>query len=481
MAEKHNLHRRAASRAQPLATPGEARTVNVRLLTTPGPGGAKSSLPSSASRSIPSFTEKHFTPRLMVVQIAFRRGRDRRPLVDPRRWPRHPRDDRRTRAEHLRIPIRAGARRVRHQVAAVFCARPSIAADLVRDVTRLRCASPRPSATGVCAAHAAPAGVLADDAVFAPVAGALDRVAERGRSEWADEEMRALTDPQTYHSDRGRLYLRVSGNARLNRRELGILNELASLRERVARERNIPLKYVLADDVLLGLVALRPKSVDELAQLRRLDAGARRNLGPAIVDAIRSVEALPEDDLPPRAQRPLGASATRSPALRALGHTLRRPAGTGDAARFARSAHRARTAGRATIHRAAGPDAVARLVPTRFSGSCTASRRSGRGYREANRGWSSTRRKRACGRHRDAPPNPVTTPAHRQLARATLRRRTLYHIFRLGALAERGCDLATLPFSLKVLLENLLRFEDERSVYRADIEALAAGTARGDR
>jgi len=32
----------------------------------------------------------------------------------------------------------------------------------------------------------------------------------------------------------------------MNRRELGILNELANLRDRYARERNIPLKYVLA-------------------------------------------------------------------------------------------------------------------------------------------------------------------------------------------------------------------------------------------
>ncbi len=59
-------------------------------------------------------------------------------------------------------------------------------------------------------------------------------------------------------------------------------------------------------------------------------------------------------------------------------------------------------------------------------------------------------------------------------ARATLRvgNRT-YTYFRLDALAERGFDLATLPFSLKVLLENLLRYEDGRSVLKGDVEALA--------
>ena len=47
-----------------------------------------------------------------------------------------------------------------------------------------------------------------------------------------------------------------------------------------------------------------------------------------------------------------------------------------------------------------------------------------------------------------------------------------FEIFRLDALAERF-EVARLPFSLKVLLENLLRTEDGRSVTREDIEALA--------
>src|SRR5690349_21751969 len=45
-------------------------------------------------------------------------------------------------------------------------------------------------------------------------------------------------------------------------------------------------------------------------------------------------------------------------------------------------------------------------------------------------------------------------------------------IFRLDALAARF-DIARLPFSLKVLLENLLRTEDGESVTRKDIETLA--------
>ena len=48
-----------------------------------------------------------------------------------------------------------------------------------------------------------------------------------------------------------------------------------------------------------------------------------------------------------------------------------------------------------------------------------------------------------------------------------------YQTYSLPAAAETLGDIARLPFSLKVLLENLLRHEDGKSVTREDIEAMA--------
>jgi aconitate hydratase len=48
-----------------------------------------------------------------------------------------------------------------------------------------------------------------------------------------------------------------------------------------------------------------------------------------------------------------------------------------------------------------------------------------------------------------------------------------YEIYSLGALTEKGFDVRRLPYSLRILLENLLRNENNRSVFAADIEALA--------
>ncbi|WP_459982069.1 aconitate hydratase [Nocardioides sp. AN3] len=50
---------------------------------------------------------------------------------------------------------------------------------------------------------------------------------------------------------------------------------------------------------------------------------------------------------------------------------------------------------------------------------------------------------------------------------------TSYEIFRLDAVSGEGLDVASLPYSLKVLLENLLRTEDGADITADDIKALA--------
>src|SRR3954451_14508624 len=57
---------------------------------------------------------------------------------------------------------------------------------------------------------------------------------------------------------------------------------------------------------------------------------------------------------------------------------------------------------------------------------------------------------------------------------------TSYEIFRLDKVAGDGLDVASLPFSLKVLLENLLRTEDGADITADDIKALAGWDADAD-
>ena len=57
---------------------------------------------------------------------------------------------------------------------------------------------------------------------------------------------------------------------------------------------------------------------------------------------------------------------------------------------------------------------------------------------------------------------------------------TEYQVYRLDAVTGEGLDVASLPYSLKVLLENLLRTEDGANITSEDILALAGWDADAD-
>jgi ribonuclease D len=275
-------------------------------------------------------TERTYSPRLMVVQLAFDDGAV---IVDPLALP-----DLRPLIEAL-----SKARVVGHalssdlkifadrfdlvpptvfdtQVAAAFLGygMQISLADLVRDLEQLRLAkSQTVSDWSTRPFTPKQQEYLVDDvAHLLPMSAKLtERLERTGRLEWAREECAALGDIERYRSDERRAYLRMPGAMRMSRRELAVLNEVVKLRDEQARNRDLPPKYIIPDDVVAGLATLRPKRPEDLDQLRRLDAGARKSLGRAIVEAVARAEALPENELPERPQRPLGQSRDTLAAL----------------------------------------------------------------------------------------------------------------------------------------------------------------------
>jgi ribonuclease D len=268
-------------------------------------------------------TERSYSPRLMVVQLAFDDGAvivdplavpDLRPLIDAL-------SDTIVAGHALSSDLKIFAERFDAVPPSVFDTQVAAAflgygmqvslADLVRDLERVRLSkSQTVSDWSARPFSARQVEYLVDDvAHLLPMYDKLtQRLEEAGRLTWALEECAALGDIERYRLDERRAYLRIPGAMRMNRRELGVLNELVKLRDRVARDRDLPLKYIMADDVVSGLATLRPKRVEDLEQLRRLDAGAKRQLGRQIVDAVARGEATPEDELPRRPERPLGQS-----------------------------------------------------------------------------------------------------------------------------------------------------------------------------
>ena len=198
------------------------------------------------------------------------------------------------------------------QLAAAFCGfgLAISLADLIHTITGVRLRKTQTvSDWSTRPLTAAQIDYLVDDVrhLFAVADELRVRLERTGRLSWFEEDAKPLVDPETYRTDPERLYLRIPGAMRMNRRELGVLRELAQLRDALARERDIPLKFVIPDDVMAGIVALRPAVREDLAQLRRLDGGTRKAYGDRIVDAVARGFALPEDQLPRKPARPSGA------------------------------------------------------------------------------------------------------------------------------------------------------------------------------
>ncbi len=134
-----------------------------------------------------------------------------------------------------------------------------------------------------------------------------------GRSQWVQEEIANLQDPELYelHPDTAwkRLKPRTS-----NKRFLAMIASLAAWREREAQARDIPRGRVLKDEALMEIAAHPPESADSLERIRAVPKGfAGSRLGKGLMDAVEEGKtAKPpepiEHDRPRRRREPSQAA-----------------------------------------------------------------------------------------------------------------------------------------------------------------------------
>ncbi len=118
------------------------------------------------------------------------------------------------------------------------------------------------------------------------------------REHWLQEEMKILTNPNTYQLDPRTAWKRLKLRDPARKR-LGVLIEAAAWRETQAQELNVPRNRVIKDDTIHEIVALSPKSVNDLKRLRSVSRSLIKSDGAqTLIDAIKRGQNMPRDALP---------------------------------------------------------------------------------------------------------------------------------------------------------------------------------------
>jgi len=124
------------------------------------------------------------------------------------------------------------------------------------------------------------------------------QLAKSGRTAWLEEELAALTDPETYITRPHEAWQRVKTRTNSGR-FLAIVRELARFREDYAQTRNIPRSRVFKDDALLELASSKPLTSEDLGRSRLLLREARKgDIADGILAAVRAGLAVRPEDFP---------------------------------------------------------------------------------------------------------------------------------------------------------------------------------------
>ena len=124
------------------------------------------------------------------------------------------------------------------------------------------------------------------------------RLDESGREPWLAEEMKVLTDFDTYQTDPSRAWARVKFRPR-KKIQQAVLMEVAAWREREAQKRDVPRNRIIKDDAIGELAMQAPRDQKTLSRLRAVPKGyANSRHGEAIIDAVRTGLERDLDEVP---------------------------------------------------------------------------------------------------------------------------------------------------------------------------------------
>jgi ribonuclease D len=123
------------------------------------------------------------------------------------------------------------------------------------------------------------------------------RLCKHGRLEWLLEETRAKQE-ELYEYESSENWHRVSGVSALSGTNLSVARGLWNWRDQRAKERNIPARRILRDDLLVELARRGSSDPKHLLSLRGMEFRNTKPLIPELVKVIESSQNVPPPQWP---------------------------------------------------------------------------------------------------------------------------------------------------------------------------------------
>lgn len=129
------------------------------------------------------------------------------------------------------------------------------------------------------------------------------RLEHLDRLDWLWTEMTSWQNQVMAHEQREN-WRRISGISGLSHRSLAVVRELWRWRQKEAQRRDVPVKRVLRDDLIVELARRQTAEIKRIQALRGMQRGDIRKHVPRLADAIQLALQLPDDQLPNSAGKP---------------------------------------------------------------------------------------------------------------------------------------------------------------------------------
>ncbi len=128
----------------------------------------------------------------------------------------------------------------------------------------------------------------------------LTDIQRRGRENWLAEELRQY-DVAKLYDDRApeEQYTRVKGTGRLSRRDMAIVRDLATWREKEAQQTDRPRAWIMSDDAIVQIARRKPQSIQSLKRLRGIPRSIANQYSNSLLNSVQRGLATDEKNCPP--------------------------------------------------------------------------------------------------------------------------------------------------------------------------------------